>query len=640
MGLLRSLDYGATSHRKLKERASPLAAPVRSPRVSVSGLRLLMSGRARERTLCASSGGVEMGHRASASIEGDTIVDAFHHSVRRLSDRVALRWCADGAWSGLMWSEYGRGVDEVVAGLAECGVLPGDRIAILSGNRMEWHLADLGVLAGGAVTVPIYQTSSPEQVAYVLGHSEARVCFVDNEPQLAKVLEVRDQLSFLRQVIVFGGGAHGDDAFVKSFAELRTSGVRRLDREPDLVQSRSGAIAADQLATLVYTSGTTGPPKGTMISHANIMWTLRSAISVFELREGERFLSFLPLSHIAERMISDFASAATGGETWFARSISTVGQDLRECRPTVFFAVPRVWEKLREAILDRLEGGGILQRIVFDRYLELSQHIAQQREAGRHPTLWTELPQRALDGTVGARVRHELGLDKTHILVASAAPVHPDLLRWLAAIGLPVLEVYGQTETCGPTTANPPEDNRIGTVGLPLPGVRLRIAEDSEILVRGGNVCKGYFRDPEATAQLIDGDGDGWLHSGDMGTLDAGGHLRITGRKKDLIITAAGQNVAPQDIEADLRNSELLSEAVVIGDGRRYLTALLTLDIEALLRWARERGKATRTPGSDRRPGPQGGYRSHREGCQRQAVPCRTCACLPGSRSRLRCRLR
>ena len=275
-----------------------------------------------------------------------------------------------------------------------------------------------------------------------------------------------------------------------------------------------------------------------------------------------------------------------------------------------------------EAMLDRLEGGGILQRNVFDRYLELSQHIAQQREAGRHPTLWTELPQRALDGTVGARVRHELGLDKTHILVASAAPVHPDLLRWLAAIGLPVLEVYGQTETCGPTTANPPEDNRIGTVGLPLPGVRLRIAEDSEILVRGGNVCKGYFRDPEATAQLIDGDGDGWLHSGDMGTLDAGGHLRITGRKKDLIITAAGQNVAPQDIEADLRNSELLSEAV--DRGRKALSHGAP---HPRYRGAAAMGQSAESnsnPGSDRRPGPQGGYRSHREGCQRQAVPCRT----------------
>ena len=406
---------------------------------------------------------------------------------------------------------------------------------------------------------------------------------------MEKVLEVRDELSCLHHVIVFADDGPRDDSFVKSFAELRAAGVQRLEREPDLVESRSGAIAADQLATLVYTSGTTGPPKGAMISHANIMWTLRSAISVFDLHEGERFLSFLPLSHVAERMISDFASVATGGETWFARSIGTVGEDLRACRPTIFFAVPRVWEKLREAILESLENSRALQRMVVDHYVELSKHVAQRKEAGRRPVLWADLSQRALDATVGAQVRHELGLDKAHILVSSAAPVHPDLLRWLAAVGLPVLEVYGQTETCGPTTANPPEDNRVGTVGIPLPGVRLRIAEDEEVLVQGGNVCEGYFRDPEGSARLLDG--DGWLHSGDMGAVDADGYLRITGRKKDLIITAAGQNVAPQDIESDLRNSELLSEAVVIGDGRRYLTALLTLDVEALLRWARQRGK-------------------------------------------------
>jgi long-chain acyl-CoA synthetase len=413
-----------------------------------------------------------MGDRAPASVEGDTVVDAFRHSVRRLPDRAALRWCADGAWSTMTWSEYGRAVDEVVAGLADAGVLPGDRIAILSGNRMEWHLADVGVLAGGAVTVPVYPTSSPEQVAYVLGHSEARLCFVENERQLANVLAVRDQLPFLHQVVVFAGGGCADDSFVKSFAELRAAGVRRLEGEPDLVESRSGAVVADQLATLVYTSGTTGPPKGAMISHANIMWTLRSAVSVFDLREGERFLSFLPLSHIAERMISDFTSAATGGETWFARSVGTVSQDLRACRPTVFFAVPRVWEKLREAILDKLDGSRALQRMIVDHYVELSQHVAQRKEAGRRPALWTELPRHALDATIGAQVRHELGLDKAHILVSSAAPVHRDLLRWLAAIGLPVLEVYGQTETCGPTTANPPggqqgRDGRITPTGCP-----------------------------------------------------------------------------------------------------------------------------------------------------------------------------
>jgi long-chain acyl-CoA synthetase len=531
-----------------------------------------------------------MGDEPSVPIEGDTIVDAFRHNIRRIPNRAALRWHRDSAWVALTWSEYGRAVAEVVAGMAEVGVSPGDRIAILSGNRMEWHLADFGVLGSGAVTVPLYQTSSPEQVAYILGHAEARLCFVENGGQLAKVLEVRDQLPKLDRVIVFADTEQLDDPFLMGFAELRSVGVRRLQREPDLFVTRADAIVPEQLATLVYTSGTTGPPKGAMISHANIMWTIRSAASIFDLRESERFLSFLPLSHIAERMISDFASVAIGGETWFAQSLATVGEDLRVCRPTVFFAVPRIWEKLREAILDKLDGSRALQRLIVDRYVSLSGHFANRQAVGKHAPLLMALPHKALDSTVGAMIRHELGLDQAHILVSSAAPIHPDLLRWLGAIGLPVLEVYGQTEACGPTTANPPEDNRVGTVGRPIPGVVLRIADDDEILVQGGNVCSGYFHDPKSTAELIDG--DGWMHSGDMGVLDDDAYLHIIGRKKDLIITAAGQNVAPQDIESDLRNHELLSEAVVIGDGRRYLTALLTLDIEALVKWARERGKA------------------------------------------------
>jgi long-chain acyl-CoA synthetase len=530
-----------------------------------------------------------MGDRASVSFHGDTIVDAFRHNVKVIPDRAALRWHSVNAWLTMTWSEYGRAVAEVAAGLADVGVAPGDRVAILSGNRLEWHLTDFGVLGSGAVTVPLYQTSSPEQVAYILGHSEARLCFVENQGQLAKVLKVRDQLPRLDRIIVLADGQQLDDPLVMRLAELRTVGVRRLGRESDLFEVRATAVVPEQLATLDYTSGTTGLPKGAMITHANIIWTLRSAVSVFDLRDGERFLSFLPLSHIAERMISEFASTALGGETWFARSLGTVGKDLSECRPTVFFAVPRIWEKLREAILDKLDGSRAWQRLVVERHVELSVHCAQGQAVGRRGPPWTALLHKALDMTAGALIRRELGLDQARIMVSSAAPIHPKLLRWLRAIGLPVLELYGQTETCGPTTANPPED-RVGTVGPPIPGVRLRIADDGEILVQGGNVCSGYFLDPEGIAELIDR--KAWMHSGDMGVLDDDGYLRINGRKKDLIITAAGQNVAPQDIESDLRNHELLSEAVVIGDGRRYLTALLSLDIEALVRWGHERGKA------------------------------------------------
>jgi long-chain acyl-CoA synthetase len=517
-----------------------------------------------------------------------TIVEAFHNNVRSIPDRPAMRRRTQVGWETLTWAEYGRLVGQVTAGLTELGIGPGERVAILSGNRVEWHLADLGTLCSGAVTVPVYQTSSSEQVAYLLGHAEARICFVENDELLAKLLEVRDRLPKLDHVVVFDDGGRIDDPFLVGFDELLAIGTARVQREPRLVETRAGSIAPEQLATLVYTSGTTGPPKGAMVSHGNIMWTIRSAVSMLDIREGERLLSFLPLSHVAERAMSDFAPIAVGGETWFARSLATVAKDLRDCRPTVFFAVPRVWEKLQQALLAKLGEEHVLKRLVIDRYVEQGLHVGAERDARRHPPVWETLPYAALDAAVGAKIRHELGLDEAHILITAAAPIHPDLIRWFHAIGLPIIELYGQTEACGPTTCNPPEDNRIGTVGKAIPGVRVRVAEDGEILVQGGNVCMGYFKEPAATAELLEG---GWMHSGDLGTLDTDGYLRITGRKKDLIITAAGQNIAPQEIEMDLKDHALVSEAVVIGEGRRYLTALLTLDAEALAAWAHERGK-------------------------------------------------
>jgi long-chain acyl-CoA synthetase len=461
-------------------------------------------------------------------------------------------------------------------------------VAILSGNRVEWHLADLGTLCNGAVTVPIYPTSSSEQVAYIVGHSEARICFVENNELLAKVLEVREQLPKLDRVVVFEDGGRLDDPFLVGLDALLAIGAARIAKEPGLVEARAGAIAHKQLATLVYTSGTTGLPKGAMVSHGNIMWTIRSAVSMVHIGEGERFLSFLPLSHVAERAMSDFAPIALGGETWFARSLATVAEDLRDCRPTVFFAVPRVWEKLQQALLERLSDEHGLKRLLIDRFIKTGERLAAEHGADWHSPLRQALPHAALDASVGAKIRHEIGLDQAHLLITAAAPISADLIRWFHAIGLPLLELYGQTEACGPTTCNPPEDNRIGTVGKALPGVSVRIAEDGEILVQGGNVCDGYFKDPKGTAALLQ---DGWMHSGDLGTLDDDGYLHITGRKKDLIITAAGQNIAPQEIEMDLKEHPLVSEAVVIGEGRRYLTALLMLDAENLTDWAHKRGK-------------------------------------------------
>ena len=521
-------------------------------------------------------------------IVGTTIIEAFQRNVRHLPGQPALRHRGPDAWETLSWAEYGRAAAEVSAALIELGVEPGERVAILSNNRVEWHLADLGALHAGAVTVPLYQTSAPEQVAYILDHSAARVCFVENAEQRAKVLAVRERLHKLQRVVVFDNDEPLDDPFLVGIDSLRAIGAERLLRDPSAVDARAASITPDRLATLVYTSGTTGPPKGAMITHANIMWTIRSVVSLLHVRPGERFLSFLPLSHIAERMISDFSAIALGGDTWFARSLATVAEDLRECRPTVFFAVPRVWEKLQEAVLLQLRAAPAASRIAARRYIGLGERVTDHDGDGHAPE-WERAPYRMLDSLVGARIRREMGLDQAHIFITAAAPIHPDLIRWFHAIGIPLLELYGQTEDCGPTTCNPPERNRVGTGGPPVPGVSIRIGDDGEILVRGGNVCSGYFGDTRGSAALLDS--EGWMHSGDIGVIEHDGYLRITGRKKDLIITAAGQNIAPQEIETDLRHSELISEALVVGDGRRYLTALITLDADALTRWAGEHGK-------------------------------------------------
>jgi long-chain acyl-CoA synthetase len=523
-------------------------------------------------------------------IRADTIVEAFLDRVKEAPDDPAMRRRdAAGDWETLTWADYGRAVAEILGGMAELGIGPGEHVGILSTNRVEWHLADLATMAGGGVTVPVYQTSYAPQVQYVLGHGEARLCFVEDEEQLGKIFDVRDELPKLDHVVVFDPEYRSTNHFVLTIGDLRALGTTRLAKEPDLLETRAAAVTPDTLATLVYTSGTTGPPKGTMINHGNIIWTLRNAPQRFEVRRGERLLSFLPLSHIAERMMSDFLPIAYGGETWFARSLATVVEDLPDCRPTVFFAVPRVWEKLHEKVAEKLGEERGLKRRVIDLYLAAGHRRVDAEQAGTPVPAMTARTWNVLDRAVGAKVRSTLGLDAAHVMITAAAPIHPDQIRWFHAIGLPVYELYGQTEDCGPTSTNYPGHNRIGTVGPPIPRVVVRIADDSEILVKGGNVCVGYWHDRAATRALIDA--DGFMHSGDLGALDADGYLTITGRKKDLIITAAGKNITPQEIETDIRNHELVSQAVVVGEGRRYLTALVTLDGEILAAWAKQHGK-------------------------------------------------
>jgi long-chain acyl-CoA synthetase len=518
-----------------------------------------------------------------------TVVHRFRDRVRSQPERPALRHHVGGDWVDLNWGEYGRRVEETAAGLTTLGVEHGDRVGLLSGNRPEWHIADLAILSVGAITVPVYPTSSSSQVAYVLHDSGSKVCFVDSAEQLSKVLlhiEDLPQLELIVGLVSFPG--FDRDSLMIDLDRLRFEGRAVLTSDPDAVEGRVAQVGQDDIATLVYTSGTTGPPKGTVLTHGNLEWTITAVESMVGLSPDDRLLSYLPLSHIAERIVSHIGQIVSGGETWFAQSLATVPEDLRACRPTIFFAVPRVWQKFHDAMLDQIAAKPRPIRALIEKYVALG--IASVKAAEGGPALTTTQARLhvTLDRTIGAQLRHKVGLDQARMVVSSAAPIHPDLVRWFHAVGLPIAEVWGQTEDCGPATLNPPTAIKIGTVGIPLPDLEVQVASDGELLVRGGSVCAGYYGHDEATAELIDA--DGWMSTGDLGAIDEDGYVSITGRKKDLIINAAGKNISPSEIESRLSMEPLIGQAVVVGDGRKYLVALLTLDSDDAADWAAEHG--------------------------------------------------
>lgn len=514
----------------------------------------------------------------------DTIVGRFLHHVAQNPRRSAMRHQVNERWVDITWAEYGTAVVETAAGLIERGVSPGDRVALLGSNSPMWHIADLAILMCGAVSVPIYPTSSASQVAYAIQDSGSQICFASDGEQVAKILLHSETLSDVVRIVIFDSTSGLDrPERIETLDQLRAAG------DINTVNARVSDVHPDDVATLVYTSGTTGPPKGAMLTHANITWTIDSVTELVGLDSNDRMLSYLPISHIAERITSHFGMLAAGGQTWFARSIASLPEDLHACRPTIFMAVPRVWQKLHDSILDQLDSTPI----------HLSGLIDRAAKAEPDPGLpWWSIAGLAtlgtlasIDQTLGRIIRRRVGLDRARLLVSAAAPIHPDLVRWFAGIGLPIAEVYGQTEDCGPATINPPEAIRIGSVGLPIPGLEAMVAHDGELLFRGGSVCAGYHGRPDATDDLVDS--DGWLHSGDLGQIDDDGYVWITGRKKDLIINAAGKNIAPSEIEASLAMEVLIGQAVVVGEGQRYLTALIAVDGDAISDWAERHGTFT-----------------------------------------------
>jgi long-chain acyl-CoA synthetase len=519
--------------------------------------------------------------------ESDTIPRLFWKRVAQWSERTALREKRYGLWQEITWGEYGQKARQTALGLIALGLEPGDRAAIISENNPEWLYSDMGILAAGGVTVGIYPTDSPHQVEYVLNHSGAKFYIAEDEEQLDKVLETRANLPGLQKIIIMDmeGLRHFSDPMAMSFAELLEKGKQLDQQDPDLFPRRLQEPRPEDLAILIYTSGTTGPPKGAMISHRNILSTMRMQEAVNPGFENDEVLSFLPLCHIAQRMVSVYNPLLAGYRINFVEEMDTIPENMREVSPTVFFAVPRIWEKFYSALVMTMKEATSLEKLAFRWAVGIGRKVSDYRLKQIEPPRHLKALFRLAEWAVLRNLKKILGLNRARYCLSGAAPISPDLLKFYHGLGIDIREVYGQTENCGPTAIHYENDVRFGTVGRPLPGAEIRIAEDGEILLKGPHVFMGYYRDPEKTRETIV---DGWLHTGDVGRIDEAGHLIITDRKKDIIITAGGKNITPSEIENQLKFSPYINDAVVIGDGRKYLTALIMIDDENVMKYAQE----------------------------------------------------
>lgn len=513
----------------------------------------------------------------------DTVVHRLLDQAKKRGEASAYLCKRGGVWHATSWADFAAEVEQAARALISLGVEEGDRVCILGFNRPEWVVMDVAAMAAGGVPAGIYTTCSSEEVAYILAHSEAKVVLVENEEQWAKVQERRAELPSLQRIVRMRGTAAGDeevldwdDFMALGQSEAETEDSRALEAAQ---KARLDRLADDQLATLIYTSGTTGAPKAVMLSHRNLAWTARILAQVATVEAGDRSLSYLPLSHIAEQMATIHVPITAGSTVYYAESLDHIADNLKDCRPHVFFGVPRIWEKFHAALQSRLsEATGARARLL-SWARGVSTRVNDLKNRGEEPAGLLELQYAIAKKLLFDKLHAALGFDDARVLVSGAAPISREILDFFASLDLVIQEIYGLSETSAPTSFNLVGRTRFGSVGPPVPGVEVRIAPDGEILVRGPNVFLGYFKDEAATREALDE--EGWLHTGDLGRFDEDGFLHITGRKKDIIITAGGKNITPKNIESGIKNHPLVHEAVVIGDGRKYLTALISLDEEA-----------------------------------------------------------
>ena len=514
----------------------------------------------------------------SAEVEGQTVARLFVRAVADYAERTALQLPDD---STLTYAEFGDRVARAAAGLGARGVGPGDRVMLMMRNRAEFHILDLAVLFCGATPISIYNSSSVEQVTYLVSHSKACLAIVEDAGYLATFGMARADMPDLRGVLVVDPDGTDVDA-ADTYAAL-------LDNEPVDLAVAAEIGTPDDLATVIYTSGTTGLPKGVMLTNFNICWTIGSLRRCLELEPAPwRVVSYLPMAHIAERMVSHYQALAMGFAVTPLADVKDLAVTLAAVRPQMFFGVPRVYEKIQSGVVAALSANPA-QAQQFADGVEAAIPIADRRAWGTSTdddiATWE-----FLDGVAFAPIRQLLGLDELVIAVTGAAPMSSELLSWYRGVGVPLSEIYGMSESSGPMNFAPYRV-RAGTVGPAIPGEECMIADDGEVLVRGGNVFVGYLGDPEKTAEALDA--DGWLHSGDIGTMDEDGYVRIVDRKKELIVTAGGKNISPANLEAALKNIPLVGQACAIGDKRPFVSALLTLDPDVAPVWGAEHGLGT-----------------------------------------------
>jgi long-chain acyl-CoA synthetase len=527
---------------------------------------------------------------AAPPLMGDTVQALFWNAVALRQNDVWLRQKELGIWRAWTWRETGHIVKEIAMGLHALGMQVQDRVSILSNTRAEWVWADLAILSLGGTSAGIYPTDAVSQVHYILSDSQSRFLFVEDEEQLDKVLEALPELPSLIQIIVFDdkGLRHFDHPQVLSLDALRHLGAQALANDPFGFETLREASSPEHLAILVYTSGTTGKPKGAMHHQSGLVYAIRGHTQIIAQTPQDERMCFLPLCHIAERVGGAFVCMYTGTKINFVENPETVPENIREISPTIILAVPRVWEKFQSSVHLSLKESTRFEQIMFHWAIRLGTQIADQFLSGQAIGLHQRLAYRLAQWLVLANVRKSLGIDKARFLLSGAAPISPKIVRWFFALGVPMFEIWGMTETCGGSSANYPGFIKLGSIGIAAPHNEMKLdAVTGEILIRGPNIFSGYLNLPDKTKEIFDS--EGWMHTGDVGTQDAHGFFAITDRMKDIIITAGGKNITPSELENELKASPYITDAVIVGDRLPYLTAIIMVDHENVEQYAQSR---------------------------------------------------